>query len=88
MPVDITGYQARMQIRKTVSSPDVIYEASSATGEIVLNTSEHTITITLLSNITSEFDFTSAVYSMELFNGTNVIPFITGNMTLVPEVTR
>jgi hypothetical protein len=87
-PVDLANYSARMQIRETVDSPVVIYEASSQTGQIILDNQSKTITITILADITSQFNFTTAVYSLELFNGNNVVPFLVGNLTLVPEVTR
>jgi hypothetical protein len=87
-PVNLANYSARMQIRETVDSPTVIYEATSQSGQIVLDNTSKTITITLLANATSQFNFTTAVYSLELFNGNNVVPFLVGNLTLVPEVTR
>jgi hypothetical protein len=87
-PVNLANYSARMQIRETVDSPTVIYEATSQSGQIVLDNVSKTITITLLANATSQFNFTTAVYSLELFNGNNVVPFLVGNLTLVPEVTR
>ena len=87
-PVPLSSYGARMQIRETVDSPTVIYEATSQAGQIVLDNTYKTITITILGNVTSGFNFSTAVYSLELFNGNNVIPFLVGNLTLVPEVTR
>lgn len=87
-PVPLNTYSARMQIRETVDSPTVIYEATSQSGQVALDNATSTITITLLGNITSQFTFTTAVYSLELYNGNNVIPFLVGNLTLVPEVTR
>jgi hypothetical protein len=87
-PVDLSTYSARLQIRQSVESSSFIYEATSAGGQIVLDNSLKTISLTILGNVTSQFTFTTAVYSMELFNGNNVIPFIVGNLTLVPEVTR
>jgi hypothetical protein len=88
-PVDLANYSARMQIRETVDSPTVIYEASSANGQIVLNNTYKTITITILGNQTQTFNFSTAVYSVELFDSANnVLSFLVGNLTLVPEVTR
>lgn len=86
--VDLSIYSARMQIRETVDSPTVLYEATSQAGQIVLDNTFRTITITILGNITSQFNFTTAVYSLELYNGYNVVSFLVGNLTLVPEVTR
>jgi hypothetical protein len=87
-PVDLALYSARMQIRETVDSPTIIYEATSQAGQIILDNVSKTITITILADVTTQFNFTTAVYSLELFNGNNVVPFLTGNLTLVPEVTR
>lgn len=88
-PVDLSILKARMQVRKTVSSSDVIYEASSDTGQIVLDNTFKTITVTIPASVTAGFNFTSAVYSIELYDMTGrVIPFLTGNLTLVQEITR
>lgn len=86
--VDLSTYSARMQIRETVDSPTTIYEATSQAGQIILDNTYKTITITILGNVTSQFNFTTAVYSLELYNGNNVVPFLIGNLTLVPEITR
>jgi hypothetical protein len=87
-PVPLTGYAARMQIREAVDSPTVIHEATTQNSQIILDNVNKTIQITLLANITQAFTFSTAVYSLELYNGFNVIPFIYGNLTLVQEVTR
>ena len=88
-PVDLTGYKARMQVRKTIGSEDIIYQASSTTGEIVLDLILNTITLTIPASVTKDFTFSSAVYSIELYTDTGrVLPFLTGNLTLVQEVTR
>lgn len=87
-PVPLTGFQARMQIRETVDSTIVLHEATTQNSQIVLDQVNKTIQITLLGNITQNFNFATAVYSLELYNGDNVIPFIYGNITLVQEVTR
>ena len=87
-PIDLSGFNARMQIREAVDSTTVIHEATTANGQIVVDNTGKFIQITLLGNITQNFNFTTAVYSLELYNGNNVIPFINGNLTLVQEVTR
>jgi hypothetical protein len=88
MPVSLAGYAARMQIRETVDSTTVIHEATTQNSQIVLDNTTKTIQITMLANVTQNFTFSTAVYSLELYNGNNVIPFINGNLTLVQEVTR
>lgn len=87
-PIDLSGFNARMQIREAVDSTVIIHEATTANGQIVVDNTGKFIQITLLGNVTQNFNFTTAVYSLELYNGNNVIPFINGNLTLVQEVTR
>lgn len=87
-PVPLANLQARMQIRETVDSTSVIHEATTQNSQIILDDVNKTIQITLLANVTQNFTFATAVYSLELYNGNNVIPFINGNITLVQEVTR
>lgn len=87
-PVPLSNYSARLQIRESIDSPTIIYEATSISGQIVLDNTGKTITVTLLGNITSQFNFTTAVYSLEIYNGNNVIPFLVGNLSLVKEITR
>lgn len=87
-PVPLSSYSARLQIRESVDSSTYIYEATSQNGQILLDNTSKTITVTLLGNVTSEFNFSTAVYSLELYNGNNVIPFLVGNLNLVKEITR
>lgn len=87
-PVPLAGYSARMQIRETVDSTTVLHEATTQNNQIVVDNTNKTISITLLGNITQAFDFTTAVYSLELYNGNNVVTFAAGNITLIKEVTR
>lgn len=89
-PVPLTNYSARMQIRETVDSETVIYSTTSGTGgHIVINLQASTITINIPASVTQTFDFTTAVYSLELYEpGGLVVPFLVGNLTLVPEITR
>lgn len=88
-PVDLSVYSARMQIRETIDSTTTIYEATSSAGQIQLNNTTKTITITIPASVTQTFTFETAVYSVELFDNVGkVIPFLVGNLTLVREVTR
>jgi hypothetical protein len=87
-PIDLANYSARMQVRESVDSPTVLYQASTAIGQISLDNTYKTITITILGSVTQTFNFSTAVYSVELFDSTNVISFLVGNLTLVPEITR
>lgn len=88
-PVELLPYSARMQIRPSIDSDILIHSATTDNGGIALNNEYKTITITIPAVITTNFTFATAVYSVELYtNAGEVIPFISGNMTLIPEVTR
>jgi hypothetical protein len=88
-PVPLTGYSARMQIRETVDSPTALYSTDSATGHLSLDLELMTISVQIPAQVTQQFTFTTAVYSIELYKPDGlVLPFLTGNLTLVPEVTR
>lgn len=88
-PISLSGYTAQMQIRETVDSTSSLLELTSANGGISINTSEYTITITITATQTRAFTFPTAVYSLELTDSSGVVTtFLTGNLTLVPEVTR
>jgi hypothetical protein len=88
-PVPITGYTAQMQIRETVESPTVIAELSTANNRIVIDPVNYTITMTLPASLTATFNFDAAVYSCELTDAQGIVmPFLTGSITLVKEVTR
>lgn len=87
-PINLADYSARMQIRETVDSSIILYEATTATGHITIDNTNKYIKLVIPANITQNFTFSAAVYSMELYTTTEVIPFINGNLTLVQEVTR
>lgn len=87
-PVSLANYSARMQIRESVDSTTVLHEATTQNAQIVVNDTNKTIQVTLLGSVTQNFNFTTGVYSLELYNGNNVVTFAAGNITLVREVTR
>jgi hypothetical protein len=89
-PVPLITYSARMQIRETVDSETILYSGTSGVGgDIALDNTFKTIQVKIPASTTQAFDFTTAVYSIELYeSGGLVIPFLIGNLTLVPEVTR
>lgn len=89
-PVSLVGYTAQLQIRENIDSTTIIHEMTSATnGGIKLNLNDSTIFLSIPASVTRNFTFDTAVYSLELTSsGGTVIPFMSGNMSLVREVTR
>lgn len=87
-PVDLTGYTARMQIRSKVSATDVIIELTTENGGIVLDTVSNTITLTISATQTTELNFSSAVYSLEMVKAGEVTQLVMGTISLDKETTR
>lgn len=87
-PVPLVGYTARMQIRTKLDSEEVLLELTTENGGIVIDPVLYTITLVAAATQTEVLNFTQAVYSLELIQGLEVIPFSSGNILLVREVTR
>lgn len=88
-PVDISTHTARMQIRSKLKSDTILYNLTSSNNEIILDPINSTITIVLQDEVTETFDFSSAVYDLELINNIGeVIKLIGGIIIVEKEVTR
>ena len=89
VPVDLTGYTARMQIRSSPLSPNVILELTTENGRIVVDGLLGKVTLILDNVTTAGLTFKKAVYDIELIDPAGKIPpFIQGNVTLDFETTR
>jgi hypothetical protein len=88
-PVDLTGFTADMQIRQTVQSSTILYEASTSNGDIVLGGTAGTITLTIPASATAGFTWNLGVYDMNLTSSGGIVTrLIQGAVTVSPEVTR
>jgi len=88
LPVDLAGVTARMQLREKVDSATVIHTLTTENNGILLDNTLKTITLEIDESITAQFSFKSAVYDLELVKNNDVIPFLTGSVSLTREVTR
>jgi hypothetical protein len=87
--VNLTGYTARMQIRRRKSSTDVEHSATTSNGGIALGGALGTVTVTIPANVTEDFAFNSGVYDLELVASDNVVTrFVEGAVEVSKEVTR
>jgi hypothetical protein len=87
-PIDLTGWSARMQIRKSKRATDVLHEATSTGGDIVLGDAAGTIVVTIEATDTAAFTWKRGVYDLELIDGTTVYRLLEGAVEVSPEVTR
>lgn len=86
--VNLTGYSARMQIRETYESEEVILSFTSTGGSIALGGALGTIVVTGSATDTAKIPMTPAVYDLELESGGVVTRLLQGKATITQEVTR
>lgn len=86
-PVDLTGYTARMQLREKIDSTTIIHELTTENGGITIDIVNYKIELNIPAISTEQFTFNTVVYSLELVSN-KVIPFASGSITLIKEVTR
>jgi len=87
-PFDNSGFEARMQVRKTIPAATVVLNLSSLTGEIMLGGVDGTIQIEVDAADMEDLNGTYA-YDLELFDGSDfVIGVVRGSLKVRPEVTR
>lgn len=88
-PVNLTGYSARMQIRETYESEDIILAFTSTGGSIALGGALGTIVVTGAATDTAKIPMTPAVYDLELEASNGVVTrLLQGKATITQEVTR
>jgi hypothetical protein len=87
-PINITGYSARMQVRETHESSNVLISLTSNSG-ITLGGSAGTIALYISNTETSNIRAGLYVYDLELISpNTDVTRLIEGKFDVTPEVTR
>jgi Na+/serine symporter len=88
VPVNLTGYSSRLQVREAYYSEDPIVSLVSGSG-ITLGGSAGTIDILISASVTSEFPTGTHVYDLEIVSPSNLVDrLIEGTFNVTPEVTR
>lgn len=89
-PINLTGYTARMHVRKTISSSTKLLDLTTENGSIVLGGILGTIDITGAATATQAIadGIKSGVYDLEMVNGPIVKRIMEGEADIRPEVTR
>jgi hypothetical protein len=87
--IDLTGYSARMQMRKKQSAADTVFSLASPAAGIVLGGAAGTIDVVLGAAQTGSLSARSGVYDLELVSASGkVTRLLQGAVTVDPEVTR
>jgi hypothetical protein len=86
--IDLTGYTARMQLRRRVDDSVVVVDLTTENSGIALGGASGTIDVTISATVTSAMVSTEGVYDLELISGSVVDRIIKGTYTVDREVTR
>lgn len=90
---DITGWEARMQMRENIDDADPVFDTDAGDGTIVVTPNspvvdQSEIFLTVAAAVTEAFKFEEAVYDVEIYQGAEVVRIIKGTVKLDREVTR
>ncbi len=85
--INLTGYSARMHVRREIGDTDTVLELSSGSG-LTLGGSAGTVAVEIAAADTVDLSGVY-VYDLEVESGDGVVTrLIQGSITVVPEVTR
>jgi hypothetical protein len=86
---DLTGYTARMQIRPSKESAQVLADYSTANGAITINPATGRVTVVAASAVTDAYTWVAGVYDMEIVtSGGEATRILEGRVSLSRQVTR
>lgn len=89
VPIDLTGYTARMHIRDVITNPVFLLELTTGNGRIAITPLLGKIELILSDTITAAITWTSGVYDLEIISPAGeVTRLVQGTVTVSPEVTR
>ena len=88
-PVNVSGYTAKMQIRKSATSGTVVFEFSTANGRITTGTSDGKFTLLALPADTANVAGGTYVYDFDVTapDGTNTT-LLSGTFQVIPQVSQ
>lgn len=85
---DLTGYAARMQIRRDFDSPTVLFTASTGTGHISMSVMFGEISVDITAAETAQLT-RDGVYDLEIYNNEGIVyKVVKGRFILAKEVTK
>jgi hypothetical protein len=89
VPVNLDGYDAKMQVRKRPESTEVLIELSTANRRIVLDSERKTINLQIPAIETAGITWATGVYDLELTAPDGKVELLSfGSVQVTKEVTR
>ena len=87
--MDLTGYEACMQIRSQIGSTSVLLELTDGNGRIVLGGNTGQVTLVLTAAETTNLNWTDGVYEIKLTSpGGNTKRLLEGTIKVSKSVTK
>lgn len=88
LPVDLTGYTARMQARVAIASTDTLIDLTTENGKLILGGMDGTVRLLLSDVETAALTWSRGVWDLELDSGGDVTRLLYGRIRVSKEVTR
>jgi len=85
--IDLTGYTARMMIKRSAAEADALFELTTENGRIIITAATGSVMLYLTAAETAALTWTRGVYDLELVQGSIVTRLIDGVVTVLPNVT-
>lgn len=87
--VNLTGYTAKMQVRQSAASTDVLLELSTANSRLTITPLTGTITMIFSATLTAAIDWSRGKYDLELTSSDGTVTrLIEGQISVSKEITR
>ena len=84
---DLSGFTARMQVRKEITASTALIELTTENGRIQITPSTGTLSLTISAADTASLQF-SGIYDLELIGSTSIVErLLQGNFNLDANVT-
>jgi hypothetical protein len=85
--IDLSGYTARMQMRRN-HQDDSLIDLTTENGRIALGGVAGTVTLTIAATDTAALPPVEGVYDLEIVSGAVVDKLLAGTFSIAREVTR
>ena len=87
--IDVTNFTARMQVRRSLQSSDIIIALTTENGRITVGTDDGSIVLSISATDTAALSTFFGVYDLEVESPTGVVTrLLEGGVEVSREVTR
>ncbi len=87
-PINLTGATAKMQVRSSVASPDILLELSTENSRIIITPLTGTLELIISATDTALLSGRGGAYDLEIVQAGATTRLIEGKIVFKDEVTR